>query len=50
MCFPAVRLVLRIGATQHRMHARVFVGRLAVNTVDVVDILDDRAYLRARLL
>lgn len=44
MCFPAVRLVLRIGIAQHPTHERVFVGRQAANTVAIVDISVCRAY------
>lgn len=47
MCFPAVRLVLRIGAVQHRTPWGVFVGRQAVATGWIVDIAVDRAYGRA---
>ena len=44
MCFPAVRLVLRIGIAQHPMHSRVFVGGLADVTGRVIDIGAVRAY------
>lgn len=50
MCFPAVRLVLRIGAVQHRMRSRVFVGSLALDTVWIIDIHSHRAYVLASTL